>query len=502
LWKEWREQRWIAVLLVSVLVAILLLGLMWGVASAIGAVTIALFAMPAVGMFLAMHIAAREQSAGTIQFLQALPATGAKPAAAKLLLACAAITAPIAAVVALAAVVAWQVDLKAIEEGIGWPNFGTTRGLVGWYATTLLAPSLSLLIWMAAIGVNRSDEVRAGAIGFLGISGVWLVLGSIGYLCEQIYGNNAPMPLWLGVLLAAAPGGIAASIAETSEFTLMILAALVSHAALAGWYIARFGRVAAGKSHEIPALAAAAKPQQDCSWLAPPRCSPLAAIVWKQTRESAPLAALGAGSIVALSLAIAWIARNSEDGQSPSSFGELVYGIWMIVGFGVSIVAGIGVFMDDVQPGISGFWRSRPINVDQWFAVKYLSGLVVTLFSLAAGALVLWAGMAMIHGRDAFLPNARGWSAAVMFGVGLLVQFGLFSAATAGMTLLRQPIYAAVTAIAAAMLALMGTIITVEWLAGWQAFPDWILYAVNAVGALVAVVLSWQAVRNDWGWKR
>lgn len=503
LWKEWREHRLVVALLVGGLTATpLVASLWWGADHFFAAASTALMALPVVGMFLAMNIAAREQSTGTIRFLQALPTAGARPAAAKLVAACAAIVIPVASVVAAAWLWEWLYDdyliiQVAIETDLD--TFGNFAGLENWYAARFLNATIlgvSLLLWMAAAGVNRSDEVRAAAIGLLVVLCVWGALMLIGHFADRPETHELTW-LGFGILLAIAPGGLAVAptVVTNPVFGwILVLAAVVSHAALAAWFIMRFGRVAAGRMQEVAVDAAA--PREDRYWLAPPRRSPLSAIAWKQFRESAPLAALGGGSIVALTLIIAWSVRVADKPLAPDELLGMAGGVWMMVAVGVSIVAGIGIFMEDLRPGINGFWRSRPINVDLWFAVKFAAGLAVTLISLAAGAAVVGAFLFTTYDFDELLPNASRGNLNEGLGICLLVlfQIGLFTAAVAMMALLRQPVYAVAATIASVAIPVsVFAVIAVSEFA-----------AVAIVAALVvsAGVLAWQAVRRDWGWKR
>ena len=41
------------------------------------------------------------------------------------------------------------------------------------------------------------------------------------------------------------------------------------------------------------------------------------------------------------------------------------------IGLAVAMIVGIGVFLYDVGPGLSSFWRSRPINPNLWFWIKF-----------------------------------------------------------------------------------------------------------------------------------
>ena len=181
------------------------------------------------------------------------------------------------------------------------------------------------------------------------------------------------------------------------------------------------------------------------NWLGPPRRSPLTAMIWKQLRESLPLPLLGAATIV---LAAIWMAAQEWDSPAyGANVFQISYGVWMTMGSFVAIVAGIGAFMDDLRPGLHTFWRSRPISVNQWFAVKFTLSLLTTVVILAVPPLVVaacfWTQLDEIRVGGDDLP--------AIYAMSVAMQISLFTAAAAAMTLVRHAIYAAILTVGAAM---------------------------------------------------
>ena len=84
LWKEWREQRSSIAILTAFFVLIPTLFSLRTPSNYFAVYSMTLFVIPIMCLFVAMGIAAREQSSGTIGFLQALPIGPRKPAATKL----------------------------------------------------------------------------------------------------------------------------------------------------------------------------------------------------------------------------------------------------------------------------------------------------------------------------------------------------------------------------------------------------------------------------------
>ncbi len=517
LWKEWREHRLMLAILAGLFVLVPTIFSLRTPTNFFGILTFTLFAAPMISMFIAMNIAAGEQSAGTIRFLQALPTTGRKPAAAKLFWAAATMVVPILVAVGAAALWAMMLPDEIAQEATDYDAgiYGTASK--SWFAARCFTPSVaavSLILWMAAAGVNRSDEVRAGAIGFLVVVSCWALIAFAVYVFDilEVIRVSEPNRLF-PILFAMAPGGVGAldddTMAFASEQSSILarywplgVAALFSHGALAAWYIGRFGRVIPGQSQVVESLAGT----HDRQWLAPPRRSPLAAIAWKQFRESAPLAVLGAACIAAIAILIYWssfsVAREEVGELTPF---EIFHGMtvaWMMVGLMVTTVAGVGVFMDDLKPGLYAFWRSRPINVDRWFAVKFLAGLLVTIVTLAIPLLLVGGYLLIARGTSEISDTISFRESVLVFALGMFVQFGLYSASVAAITLLRRPIHAALASIAVACVATAAAVIAadfVDYRIGVEHEVLAIMFA--AMLTLAAIVLAWLAVRKNWGWK-
>jgi len=168
----------------------------------------------------------------------------------------------------------------------------------------------------------------------------------------------------------------------------------------------------------------------------------------------------------------------------------MVLGVTFYVGALISLIAGVGVFLEDVRPGVDIFWRSRPILVNQWFWTIYLTALGVTLGFLAIPCLP---AAGWISGQCFRNPNDRIFD---LIMISLLING--FAAAAAAMALLRRPLMASVMP-----LGLLGVC------GGALALYDH--YGGNRLEAVAGVlivlltiglpVLAWQAVKRDWGWK-
>jgi hypothetical protein len=386
-----------------------------------------------------------------------------------------------------------------------------------WYANTALVLTLiasGFYFWTIATGVNRKDEVGAGAVA-LTVTMAWcVILLSVWSLYERWYGSFSHWPSalvkWLAVSgLATLPGGpVMIEHAIDGERQYLLPAACITGITmfvLAAWYICRYGRVSDREVRSPKTSKIAAGP---LDWLGPPRRSPFAAIGWKQFRESGPLALVGIAVVLAV-VAVIFVVEFPE--MMNEDYGRLLEFFAVVsfmVGLAVAIIVGIGVFLYDVGPGLNTFWRSRPINANVWFWTKFLSGLAIILAAIY-GPIVL---LALPRVNFVALPSA-------VFGEGELLLFpaitvAVFAAAAAMTCLVRNAVYAAILSIAVVYSSFVATAFTV---AGArfvrtgqrpESFGDVFIEvstpqasAGMLLGALVCTLVAWLAVRNDWGQK-
>jgi hypothetical protein len=260
---------------------------------------------------------------------------------------------------------------------------------------------------------------------------------------------------------------------------------------LAAAYIGRFGRHAISR----PQVVEHATTRMEPTWLAPSRRSPFAAIVWKQFRESAPLAVMGAACIAVIMTIVYLVMKREAIGEMTVS--RLLFAavaIWMTVGVMVSVVAGVGVFLEDLSPGLNAFWRSRPINTSQWFIVKYFVGLFVTI------AFYAWVAPDEIS----TLNMRSNEEIRIVAAIGGLGQIVVYNCAIAAIVLLRRPIHAAFAAIVVALGCLMFSAMLAYSmpLSKMGAEVEAVMALFVVCFGLTAVALAWFAVKRDWGWRR
>jgi hypothetical protein len=502
-WKEWHEHKWKLASIAAILCGVTSLAMLEEKRDMFGlAFGLLVMCIVPLAVFVGLGAAANERSRGTLAFLQALPVPMWRVACSKLLFGVVTLVVPVVFAVALFYV--WTlvfenlgVDYRTREFAVGW-----VTGV--WFIDILVVSALiaaSVFIWSAAAGMNRKDEVSAAAVALALMLGWCLLLALAGNVVERISFDE---PIEKGIVVvgfSTAPGGFmpALGIAEdTKQLVLLsIVTSAVIHLVLVMLYVRTFGRVA---NVEIRSPRAAIRESGRPDWLAPPRRSVLTAIAWKQVRESGPIVLAGLAGVAGIVAAI--VLPNLEH-MDAASFGQILGASTMVLGVAVSLVVGIGVFLNDLTPQHNLFWRSRPIHPDGWFWIKFVSGWIVLLVSfsipLLAVAFILWAEMG-----DKALESSN------IFIV--LAPLSIYTAAVATTCLVRHAVYAAILSIPMIYLGtlLVGTVLVIARIISWVERPVsgdlWQMSELQfAAGFVVSIAIStgvaWLAMRNDWGWK-
>jgi protein-S-isoprenylcysteine O-methyltransferase Ste14 len=510
-WKEWREYRWkLAALSVIILVSPFLFTA-WIEANSFMVYmrlflgTLLCYCFLA-GMFLGFGVAAKENSVGTAPFLQSLPIPAWKAAAAKL---------AVDSVVAITPIILLFVasygyflsesysveDLKGLHglrsiEPVQWVGSVHWTG-ADWFLCCLLAAivgTLSLLWWAAALGVNRSDEIRAGAIGFLGIVGICGCMSYLYHLADKY--ELGTLQESLEVAIAAIPGGFATKfhptcpwyIAQETAFGRIVwsMLGLISHFGVVGWFLYRFGRVSPKTGRGDGVLSKRAMSAS----LKGPFKSQLTAIAWKQMRETGPLAVLALAGIFAVAGFISLITTYEQTTYDQETFSRLFIGVGGSMSFFVVMVAGIGLYLEELKPGLNQFWRSRPNDLRLWFWVKFLSGMLVLVTVL--GILLFLTGWS--QWSETHNPEWKELWGGTLYVTWMFVI--TYSLAMTYQCLIRQPIYEALLTMATLWAGLL--VLSIPSLGK----PHLAMVAIGMIASLAVVVtLAWKTVKHDWGWK-
>lgn len=502
LWKEWCEFRWkLAALTVSFVVGqAILMSLfthdpwpdVWGAISQSMGFCLIVYVVLA-GAFIGMSVAAGENSNRTMRFTQALPLPIWKAALAKILIGTMTVVIPIAVVVGLVAIFVnfvWDspanfnelANLGNRRHPWGIHDFFLSRG-----AASILGV-ISLLLWVAACGVNRADEVRAGAVAFLVSATLWFV--TFYFTEENIFiWHDVQSRNFFETLSVALPAGPAFSAnfgyrPLDKSIPLLAVIAFASHALVLTFFLRRYGRTT-GRSY-------GGEKQFLADWFrfrgsAKPFRSQSMAIIWKQVRELGPIALLAVGGILAF-MGFAYMTGDRVR-WSVHDWGSILGGVTLMVGFFVTVVSGIGMIYEDYSRGLPNFWRSRPMNLHQWFFLKYFTGILVLVVAFVP--LILTASW-LQDWRDVTEGDVT------MFA---LLFLGFYTGSLAAFALVRQPIYAVVLTIAGIWF-IPGVLLVISRIPGWNRNEAQMMRFLIATQIVLALILAWQAVVRDWGWKR
>lgn len=503
IWKEWHEHKWKLASLVAICILPPLLmstddsrmAFDFGMASLL---TLILY-LPLAAAFIGMSSAANETSRGTDEFLAALPVQSAKPAIVKLLAGWLSVLAP----VLLLSGIAWLwyfADLMKLTSRTTHVEFSRPFE-IGYPLLELLAMvSLvtgSIYLWVAAAGVNSRSEIRAGAIGLSLIVCVWALFFGLLYLfgddLASLFGD------WLrDPLLAALPGGFVAVRPESSAgatWMRTLMGFAITHVPLLVWYLKRFAEAESIALWKPTRSANAASSE---GWLSAPRTSPISSILWKQWRESAPIALFAAMAAIGVSLFVAIAVAVSRDypanATTLSTSLEFAYNLleftlggFVFAGVLSALVAGVGAFVSDLEPGLHTFWRSRPIDPDLWYWTKYAGGLATLLLAFVLPALVIGGLLSGFGPREIEQP--------LMFALATcgLILVTYASAVLMG-CLLRHAVYASLLGI----LLMYG----LAQLASEISDSGLVLTLLGMLALVAISILAWLCVRYDWALRR
>jgi len=509
IWKEWHEHKCKLASIVTILCALSAYILFAGrdkVDVLPMVYTIGLCCLLPLAIFVGLGDAAGERSRDTLPFLQSLPISSRRVAATKLAFGLFTLLAAIALLILF--VCAWCVVAGAFDVSYAssaarfvhdGPRGFTNNRWVSAILLTVLTVS-SLYIWSASVGVNRKDEISAGAAAVIVMLGCWLsfaALVKLGAMDSEVLA--APC-------LAVLPGGAIAiaDLIRNSEgiLGLVCIIALLGHGALIARYVRRFGRVAERENYSPKE---GTVPNYVLDKIAPPFDSPLSAIVWKQLRESWVIALAGLAATVGI-VVVAALGDSTNYLSRPKELGQLFAGVSSTFGIVTAMVIGIGVCLYDVSPQLNTFWRSRPIHRDLWFWSKALTGLAIAIFMVYAPTLGALAASGIT------LSDAQREPQMFIFPA---LHLAFFAAAMSMTCLARHAVYAAILSIPAAFAgptAISGAVMAAAHF-GWlgpslgdgRDPPELYMVTASVVGLLLSfsanIVLAWLAMRFDWGRK-
>jgi hypothetical protein len=264
---------------------------------------------------------------------------------------------------------------------------------------------------------------------------------------------------------------------------------LASHIPLAWWYITRFGHTGDRERARLNDAAPLVAPAP--VWLGPARRSSQSALLWKHTRECAPIVlagAIGAVGLAVTTVCMQYTTRHDAIDLLELTSGSVLVG-FMMLGCIAGLVCGAGVLTSELEPQLYTFWRTRPISIDLWFAIAFLGGLAL---------LVIVFGIPIAIAYQFAVPAESHDEPPLSLALAILVLSYVSGAFTA--SFVRNAVYASLLGLGVMGFAFTGVMYTLTRIikdSGIDIPVAWLGVATLAVSALLGLA-AWVCVRNDW----
>lgn len=505
-YRELHEQKWrsisLAVIMVSMAAGLIYASDRPGIEDALQILMKAACGGVLGALFIAMGVAGGERSTGTLAFTQALPVPAWRVATVKLAAGTIAILVP-AALTGLV-IAAWflilgprvPVVVPRWEPGLAL----SSAGELAVHVVAVMGLMVNVFLWTTATGMNRSTEIRAGLGGLIALV-AWFV---IFFLTLPVRSGSSFLVKFVSLAGPLGPMFLP-EILDYSQYMVAVLTGVFLQIAVAvilvGISLVRYSRSSAGPRRQPTSPVAAGDRGAE---LRAPCKNPLAALAWKQWRESMPFCVAGLVLIPGWTALLVLGQVNRIEDRSAAYLmreaAEMMVLLTMVLGTGIAMVVGVGTFVSEMQPNLLTFWRSRPVSVSQWFFAKYVTGvtavLVVLLIPILSVALFLFLTRGDAASPDHFLWGLILW---------LWYLFFAFTASVCLTCLVRQAVYAGIFSLAM-ILALVLVPIHCESLRWWyevQTAGQYVAFSA-CVGTLTLalLLLAWQSVVRDWGWRQ
>ncbi len=392
-------------------------------------------------IFLAMKTALSEQTQKTFGFTQSLPVSLGQLARIKLMGGIATLILPIILGALIMTPLLWsgfieQVPTReASDPYIPMPerpslSAGGAVSLLWTITAVTCAGGLQLFLILSIIGTRLRSESQIGFCG-TAFAFVWRILPGMSIQDTSLNG-------WFGALFPRAlisfwGYGVEEGSYSDLEFgqpiwiplAVNILVLLFLAFLFVRWYGSRslsyrFGQTS--RWQKWPAF---------WSRIPFPLPNQTAALVWINLRQAVPIAFWGL--LLAALLTLRQSSGSSQDFRTElPSITEIVAMLW-------AVVVGTGIFAAEVQPGLSAFWRSRPLTIGSWFWCKFVTGLIAVLLVLDGATIFVSWGTPISHTTG----MSRSYIACMPILHALAYAFAVL-----GVCWLRRPIQGGIFAIA------------------------------------------------------
>lgn len=421
-WREWHEHKGKAAVVTAIMLACMLRALIRGnevVADFAFATLVAVFAT----VFMAMSIVAGERADGSLAFVRSLPVERWKAAAVRLLAGACLSVAPILVTglvtVATMAVVGSNGGVRDVCLVI--------IGMSGF--------CLSLYFWITATAIHQPSQFRVGVVG-VAVLFIWF---SLAILFAPPIGLN-PQPIL--------PPGLIRIIEDIGPLGWgrgMEIPPGPPRASLLAWQplVLCFLFVVSAANYGLPGRASSTRHASGKARLGSPRRSSQSAVGWLNVAEVLPVAIGGSAllSAVAFGFLLLFV------GDTPTFFSptgshviqplEIVSAVSLPFGILWMAIVAATMFAPSLQPALSAFWRSRPIDPSEWFWSKYWLGAVIGIGCLHAPTIV---AISIVRGREWVSPTGE----LTGYGCILLAHLMVYSVSVLAACLVRNVFHASI----------------------------------------------------------
>ena len=240
-------------------------------------------------MFIGLGAAASERSRNTLPFLQSLPAPLWRVAVIKVVFGLFSLLVAIALAIAFDRPPGNTSPSSPATTRLGQCDSFRLGGISGtWYVDCfiMLAPfAASVFAWSAAAGVNRRDEISAGAMAVVVVVGWAPSAFARVFLCSRVWFINIDHPhnrdkwTWLAVLAlldtswrhVSREHQISSKAKPAISLALTCVTAATTYSLLLAWYVHRFGKI----NNSGDSLASIRRTHiRAAEWLSAPRAFP------------------------------------------------------------------------------------------------------------------------------------------------------------------------------------------------------------------------------------
>jgi ABC-type transport system involved in multi-copper enzyme maturation permease subunit len=456
IWQQWRESR----ALLALLMTWMLLATLHSVAYEIGHRfrapvghfgMAALFQATCAAIVLGMRASQGERAAGTLPFSAALPVSIRRIATARIVCCATVLAIPILVgavllALALASGLVHQVEPRdelkyvPLQQRDTAPVATALEQLAGVTAISIVA-GIELMLVVAAIGCRLRTPSRVGLVGavlaFASMSAdAYCGVDDSHAMTQVLCGAVFPQSLMVFLGYSVEHGGYVDPVVASRCWIALMLATPIL-ILLGSLFVTQYGRLRSPASDAKPTRHRFRMPSL---WSHLPLHLPgrLAALVWLDLRQSGPLVVAGLAFALLITLATP---RHSAGGVPVLA--ALPHSA-CFVGMLWAAVVGSAIYSAELESGLGGFWRSRPIATTSWFWCKFLVGLAAVLLVLDGVTIV-----ATWYSTTLTMQTGMSWT---YVGTVPILHALMYALAVLGTCWLRKPVVGAFVAILAYMI--------------------------------------------------